>query len=118
MCDPTKAENVAPLNALQSSLCEIISAQSALHMPPEPQPTSNPAALEFRPAFLSETDVMVAHSIEHMRAAFALVNKAHQAQESLKTQVFRLVVQLRELGAEPRVKTWLDEIEPIPGMKG
>jgi hypothetical protein len=108
MSDPINASKVAPLSALQDALCEIISAQSSLNMPPDPiapEPSTVPL---HRPLFVSETDGNAAHSIEHMRAAFALVRKGAQAQEALKTQVYRLVVQLKEAGIEPKVKTWLD----------
>jgi len=61
------------------------------------------------PAYLSATDANAKHALEHMRAAFMLMGTAHHDQESLKTQVFKLVVQLRDLGIEPKIKTWLDE---------
>ncbi len=61
--------------------------------------------------YLSETDGMAAHAMEHLHAAVTLVNKAYQQQEALKLQIFRLVTQLREAGITPKVKTWLDEEE-------
>lgn len=64
---------------------------------------------ETEPAYLSTVDANAKHALEHLHAAFRLMNMAHHDQESLKTQVYRLVVQLRELGAAPKVKTWLDE---------
>ena len=110
MSDPVDPDRVFPREALQSALCEILSAQSSLNMPAEPtEPTTSPETLAYRPPFLAESDATAAHALEHLRAAFALCNRAYGAMESLKTQVYRLAVQLREAGLTPCVRTWLDE---------
>ena len=56
-------------HSLQHALSEIISAESALNMEPEPmeEPTGQ---------YLSETDQWAAHAMEHLHAAFDTINKA------------------------------------------
>jgi hypothetical protein len=51
---------------LQTALCEIISAESALNMSPDPikRPKGD---------FLSDRDKMVKHAIKHLHAAFAII---------------------------------------------
>ena len=112
MSTPINPNNVQPRSALQSALCEIISAESSLNMPPDPIPydEGRDGDLE-RARYLSEIDCNASHAMEHLRSAFALVNRAQQAQEALKTQVYRLTVQLREAGITPRIATWLDECD-------
>lgn len=107
MSDPIDTTVIGPYGAIQNALCEILSAISALNMPPEPIENVEPNG--YRPLFLSETDGMVQHTIEHMHAVFRLLNMAYHDQESLKMQVYRLVIQLTEAGLTPSVKTWLDE---------
>ena len=116
MSTPIKADDRAPLEALQSALGEILSAESSLNMHPEPvdlEPEVQKSKIwagEIS-GYLSETDANAAHAMEHLHAAFALVAKAQLEQEALKHQVFRLVEQLRAVGLRPKVKTWLDEPE-------
>lgn len=110
MSDPIDTTKVKPLQALQSAASELLSAESSLHMPPESIPADERRPRSTgRPEFLSESDANVAHAIEHVHAAFRLVNMAQHDQDSLKTQIYRLVVQLREAGMAPCVRTWLDE---------
>jgi hypothetical protein len=127
MCDPIDTTKVGPCNALQNALLEAMSAMSALNMSPEPikpkcrgcgqeWPCNQDTGVEHhRPGFsLSEVDGWAAHSVEHLHAVFRLCQMAHHDMESLKTQVFRLSVQLKDNGMTPCVKTWLDE--PVPGV--
>jgi hypothetical protein len=127
MCDPIDTTKVGPYNALQNALCEALSAMSALNMSPEPTqpkcracgqewPCSEDKETEYhRPGFyLSEVDAWAAHAVEHLHAVFRLCQMAHHDMESLKTQVFRLTVELSKAGITPKTKTWLDE--PIPGV--
>lgn len=102
MSAPVDTSKIGKYSAIQSALGELVSAESSLNMYPEP--TAVP-----EPAYLSATDANAKHALEHLHAAFRLMNMAHHDQESLKTQIFKLVVQLRELGVDPRVKTWLDD---------
>lgn len=110
MSTPIDHEMVSPLNCAQSALNEIVSAQSSLNMHPDPIAVPGRDAPE-NGYYLSEVDGNAKHAMEHLRAAFALVNKAHQAQESLKTQVYQLVVQLQQAGMQPKIKTWLDKCD-------
>jgi hypothetical protein len=101
--NPIDTTKVGPLAAIQNALCELVSAESSLNMYPDPicdRPTDG--------QYLSQTDANVAHAMEHMHAAFRLMNMAYQDQETLKTQIYRLVTQLREAGLAPCVSTWLD----------
>ena len=123
MSDPVDTTKVGKYNAIQSALCEIVSAESSCNMHPDPIPPVRTGDPEIdapeRVRYISESDANVKHAIEHMHAAFRLMNMAHHDQESLKTQVYRLVVQLREAGITPKIKTWLDGCsrcnEPIDG---
>lgn len=117
MSAPVDTTKVGRYAAIQSALCELVSAESSLNMYPEPIETRmvrttdiyGRVTSEPEPAYLSATDANAKHALEHMHAAFRLMNMAHHDQEGLKTQVFKLVVQLRDLGIEPKIKTWLDE---------
>lgn len=111
MSAPVDTSKVGKYAAIQSALGELVSAESSLNMYPDVQECSNCriAVLAQDGLYLSQTDSNAAHAVEHLHAAFRLMNMAHHDQESLKTQVYRLVVQLQELGVEPKVKTWLDE---------
>ncbi len=114
MCTPIDPDTVSPMSALQNALCEIVSAESALNMEPDPlTDTGDPNSR----GYLSEVDGWAKHAMEHLHAAFALVGKAASAQQSLKDQVFRLVLQLREANLEPKVRTWLDEDDTLPELK-
>lgn len=104
MSTPVDTASVGKYEAIQSALCELVSAESSLNMLPDP---IEPAEPEHR--YTSTTDGNARHARDHMHAAFRLMNMAHHDQEQLKAQVFRLVVQLRELGASPSCKTWLDD---------
>lgn len=103
MSDPTLTYE----DKIQGALNELVSAISALNMPPEPIENVEPN--EYRPLYLSETDGMVQHAMEHISATLKLLDEAHRERESLKMQVYRLVIQLTEVGLVPKVKNWLDE---------
>jgi hypothetical protein len=79
---------------LQGALSEILSAESALHMHPDPIPETT--------GFLSETDAWAKHAVEHLHAAFELVNRAHRDRGRLEGQIFRLQTRVRELEAASR----------------
>lgn len=88
-------------DALQGALSEIISAQSALNMYPEPTPTTTGEPryipnIEVEQAFLSESDAWAKHSMEHLRAAFELVQRAWQERERLRLENMRLRLELLE----------------------
>jgi hypothetical protein len=75
-------------DALQGALNEIVSAESALNMEPDPVIPKDPP--EGRGPFLSESDAWVQHAMEHMHAAFQLVLRAQRERESLRHQIWRL----------------------------
>jgi len=56
---------------LRTAICEIVSAESALHM--EPDPIKRPGG-----NYLSDKDKMVKHAIEHLRAAFLIVTNEQE----------------------------------------
>lgn len=133
MSDPVDMTKVGKYGAIQSALCELVSAESSLNMYPDPilldpgiaddtclmrslydggavgectcDPRKDHSA---RTRYTSESDGNAKHSVEHLHAAFRLMQMAHHDQESLKMQVYKLVVQLKDLGVMPQVKTWLD----------
>lgn len=113
MSEPTSADKVHPLTAIQVAMSEIVSSTSSLNMYPDPIAVPGRNAPE-NGYYLSDVDANAKHSVEHNRAAFDLLRKASQAQESLKWQVYRLVVQMREAGITPSIKTWLDEYDNDP----
>jgi hypothetical protein len=112
--DTTRVEKYA---AIQSALCELLSAESSLNMYPDPIEPAIIRTVDMwervtavpEPAYTSAVDGNAKHAIEHLHAAFRLMNMAHHDQEGLKMQVFRLCMQLRELGVAPKIKTWLDD---------
>jgi hypothetical protein len=133
MSDSIDTTKVGKYQAIQSALCELVSAESSCNMFPEPIPADPTVAVdscemrvtpdggavgvctcdprlnhEKRTRYISESDANVEHALEHMHAAFRLMNLAHHDQEMLKTQVYKLVVQIEQLGAKPCIKTWLD----------
>ena len=114
MSDPVDTTKVRKYGAIQSALCELVSAESSCNMYPDPIPserTGDPEIDAYEPErvrYISESDANVKHALEHMHAAFRLMNMAHHDQESLKTQVYKLVCQLHEAGIAPKIKTWLD----------
>lgn len=115
MSTPIDTTKAGKYQAIQSALCELVSAESSCNMHPDPIPperTGDPeidAHTPERVRYISESDANVKHALEHMHAAFRLMNMAHHDQEALKTQVYKLVVQLREAGLAPKIKTWFDE---------
>lgn len=84
-------------NPVQGALNEIISAMSALNMPPEPIEEPNKVTCDYRPLFLSETDGMVQHAMEHMSAACEVLYKAYQEREGYQHKIYRLECRIREL---------------------
>lgn len=133
MSSPIDTTKIGKYQALQNALCELVSAESSCNMFPEPIPADPTVAAdscemrvtpdggavgvctcdprlnhEGRTRYISESDANVEHALEHLHAAFRLLNMAYHDQESLKTQVYKLVVQLKELDADPCIKTWLD----------
>ncbi len=73
-------------DALQGAMNELVSAMSALNMYPDP--------IKDAEGYLSETDGWAKHSMEHMRAVFTLLQRAHSEHEKLKTQLFKARVQI------------------------
>lgn len=70
---------------------ELISAESALNMPPEPiEPDADSRG------FLSETDAMVKHAMEHLHEAFKQAMKVEREISVLKTKIYRLEVAAAE----------------------
>ena len=59
-------------------MAEVISAQSALNMPPAPM-------AEPQGEFLSESDVWAAHAYEHLQAAFRLLTVASPQDERMRS---------------------------------
>lgn len=71
MSEPTKLDpKMTASELLHRAANEIVSAESSLHMYPDPSPG------EHGRGFLSDVDGNAAHSLEHMRSAFAHVSEA------------------------------------------
>lgn len=79
-------------NPILSAMNEIVSGISALNMPPEPIENNNCENLG-RSLFLSESDNMVKHAIEHFRAAIALLNEAYKQKEKDQFTIFQLKIE-------------------------
>lgn len=105
MSEPIDTAKVGKYQAIQSALCELVSVESSLNM--EPDMLTNTGDPDSH-GYTSEVDGNARHAIEHAHAAFRLMNMAYHDQEALKTQVYKLVVQLKEAGLTPKIKTWLD----------
>lgn len=75
---------------LHGAMSEIVSGQSALNMPAEA--IKNPKG-----SYLSDTDAWANHAYEHFHAALELLNKAHMEREALKTEVYKLSLEIRKL---------------------
>ena len=68
----SKPESAATIQSISLELCY---ASSALHCPPEPV---DPPADAHEQPFLSETDAMVQHSLEHIQQAQDNLRALHQ----------------------------------------
>lgn len=82
---------------LQGALNELVSAMSALNMkadPVNPPPVREPNS---RPVYLSESDNVAKHAMEHLHAVFDLINKANAAREGDRRKIYRLESSLRDL---------------------
>lgn len=77
-------------NPIQGALCEVISAMSSLNMAPEP--------MEHDPKhfYLSQTDAMAAHAMEHLQAVCKLLRRAEHEREMFRVEACRLRIQLKE----------------------
>lgn len=64
-----------------AAMNEIMSGMSALNMPPDPIPKET---LGEDDMFLSDTDRMASHAIDHLHAALTFLNKAHREVDKLK----------------------------------
>jgi len=82
---------------LQGALNELVSAMSSLNMPPEPLPPPILEEGDGRVVYLSELDGWAKHSYAHMRAVFDLITQGQQKMELLRTENFRLLLQVTEL---------------------
>jgi len=71
---------------IQGAVYELISAMSALNM--EPSPIDNPGK---NAIYLSETDAMAKHSMEHMNAAMACTRKAVRLMRRLTSAAEKVV---------------------------
>ena len=69
-----------PLHGIAS---EIISAMSALNMPPDPMETP-------KGEYLSERDNMVRHAMEHLKAAMECQLSAYQKMQKLEAKLWQL----------------------------
>ena len=85
MYDPFKSSK--PLRGLAM---EIISAESALNMNPEPIPLKDG---EEEDRYLSQSDAWAKHSVEHLRKAF-------QCQQEVHDKLARIYLELLRLGRD------------------
>lgn len=79
--------DVAERDALQSAMCEVVSGISALNMYPEPNG---------KEGFLSQTDEMAKHSIEHFSAAFDLLCRTQSYVRWLENELHKTEIRLLE----------------------
>jgi len=89
MSEPRKRDHDA--DKIQSALCEIVSAMSALNM--EPDPLKVPIGKGF---YLSELDGWAAHCMEHLHAVFEYLSEIYQERARDRDKIFRL--ELRNMG--------------------
>jgi len=85
MGTPFKSSDAAgAASILQTAMCEVTSAVSALNM--QPRPKEAPADSM---GFLSETDEWAAHSVEHLRSVMEELRKLHAKLEAVRFVVLR-----------------------------
>jgi hypothetical protein len=75
---------------IHGAISEIFSAMSALNMEPCPVAPSELPSKGGVPVFLSECDVWAKHSMEHLQAALAQLNKVSAERDSLRSQLYSL----------------------------
>jgi len=73
---------------INGAMLEIISGRSALNMPPEPIPEEDQ---EPNNGYLSETDGMVKHSMEHFCQAYSLLIKENERQSKILSKMYRTI---------------------------
>ena len=73
MCKPIPANEIKLYNICQSVVCELANATSCLHSPPDPIPEEDRKKDAW---YLSETDDMVRHAVEHTHNAMEYVRRA------------------------------------------
>jgi hypothetical protein len=74
------------------AVSEILSGTSALHMPPEPIPVEKQEPENH--GYLSETDFMVKHSIEHFHHAAKLIGVSMNEVHGAKLKLIKLMTEL------------------------
>lgn len=70
---------------IRSAMSEILSAQSALNMYPDPIPPNSD-----EPRHLADSDRWAQHAQEHLVAAFDLIRQAYDERAALHTEIQRL----------------------------
>ena len=78
------------------AVSEILSGTSALHMPPEPIPVEKQKPENH--GYLSETDFMVKHSIEHFHQAAKLIGVSMNEVHGAKLKVINLLTLMMKEG--------------------
>jgi len=73
---------------LPGAMSELVSAQSSLNMHADPIPGAT--------GYVSETDANVKHAMEHIHAAFELLDRAWKAREADRTKFHRAQQKLSE----------------------
>jgi hypothetical protein len=73
---------------IQGALNEVVSTISALNMEAEPIPGAS--------GYLSQTDAMAKHAMEHLHAVFVLIQRAEQQREKDRIKIWRLEIALHE----------------------
>lgn len=75
-------------DALRGAMSELVSAQSALNMVPDPIIVADKP--DGGPIYLSECDSWAAHSYEHITAAFDLLMRACAERDQLRARIHQL----------------------------
>lgn len=73
---------------LHGALSELVSAQSSLNTYADPIPGAT--------GYISETDASVKHAMEHIHAAFELVNRAFRDRDTARSKFYRMQLKLAE----------------------
>lgn len=83
---------------INNGICEIISGISSLNMPAMPIPKEEVEKDSNR--FISETDYMVKHAVEHFHAAIEILREAQKREMVLEEKILRLECKLLEKGVK------------------
>ena len=94
---------------LQGVMSEIVSAQSSLNMYPDP--------IVGATGYVSQTDENARHAMEHLHAAFALVDRACKDRDAMRAKLHRMETKLAERRPSDACGEYLTGAAALLGLK-